>query len=59
MYKRVLLLLDLEGVNHVVGSSYSGLSGDVEQLNIAKICFQKNLIPIFILDLAICTWIGI
>ena len=36
MYKRVLLALDLEGVNFVVGEPYGGLSADIEQYNIAK-----------------------
>ena len=31
MYKRVLLALDLEGVNMVVGEPYCGLSRDTEQ----------------------------
>ena len=36
MYKRILLALDLEGVNNVVGEPYSGLSRDTEQWRIAK-----------------------
>lgn len=36
MYKRVLLLCDLEGVNHVVGVPYHGLSRDTEQWEIAR-----------------------
>ena len=36
MYKRVLLALDLEGVNRVVGKEYLTLSQDEEQFNIAK-----------------------
>ena len=36
MYKRVLLALDLEGVNHVVGEPYSGLERDTEQWKIAR-----------------------
>lgn len=35
MHKRVLLLLDLEGVNNVVGEPYSGLSKGTEQWQIA------------------------
>ena len=31
MYKRVLLALDLEGVNYVVGEPYNGLERDTEQ----------------------------
>ena len=36
MYNRVLLLLDLEGVNNVVGEPYSGLGKETEQWNIAR-----------------------
>ena len=36
MYKRILLALDLEGVNFVVGEPYSGLSKNTEQWCIAK-----------------------
>jgi len=36
MYRRVLFALDLEGVNHVVGEPYSGLSRDTEQWYIAR-----------------------
>ena len=36
MYKRVLFALDLEGVNHVVGEPYSGLSRDTSQWCIAR-----------------------
>lgn len=36
MYKRVLLALDLEGVNHVVGEPYKGLVRDCEQWKIAR-----------------------
>ena len=36
MYKRVLLALDLEGVNMVVGEPYCGLSRDTEQWHIAR-----------------------
>lgn len=36
MYKRVLLALDLEGVNNVVGEPYMGLSKDTEQWEIAR-----------------------
>ncbi len=36
MYKRVLLAVDLEGVNFVVGEPYSGLSKNTEQWCIAK-----------------------
>ena len=36
MYKRVLLALDLEGVNHVVGEPYCGLERDTEQWKIAR-----------------------
>lgn len=35
MYKRVLLLLDLEGVNLVKGEAYSGLSRDSQEWKIA------------------------
>ncbi len=35
MYKRILLGLDLEGVNHVVGEPYEGLSKGSEQWQIA------------------------
>ena len=35
MYKRVLLALDLEGVNRVVGEPYCGLERDTEQWRIA------------------------
>ena len=36
MYKRVLLALDLEGVNYVVGEPYSGLERDTVQWKIAR-----------------------
>ena len=36
MYKRVLLALDLEGVNYVVGEPYSGLERDTAQWKIAR-----------------------
>ena len=36
MYRRVLLALDLEGVNNVVGEPYMGLTRDTEQWSIAK-----------------------
>lgn len=36
MYKRVLISLDLEGVNRVVGVPYSGLARDTEQWHIAR-----------------------
>ena len=36
MYQRVLFALDLEGVNHVIGEPYRGLSRDTEQWNIAR-----------------------
>lgn len=36
MYKRVLLALDLEGVNNVVGEPYMGLHRDTEQWHIAR-----------------------
>ena len=36
MYKRVLLALDLEGVNNVVGEAYSGLSKESDQWYIAR-----------------------
>ena len=36
MYKRVLIALDLEGVNYVVGVPYEGLSKDTEQWHIAR-----------------------
>ena len=36
MYKRVLLALDLEGVNYVVGEPYNGLERDTEQWKIAR-----------------------
>lgn len=36
MYKRVLLALDLEGVNNVAGEPYMGLRRDTEQWNIAR-----------------------
>ncbi|MBE6607855.1 MAG: hypothetical protein E7633_04820 [Ruminococcaceae bacterium] len=35
MYKNILFLLDMEGVNNVVGTPYSGLSTDNEQYPIA------------------------
>ncbi len=35
MYKRVLFALDMEGVNNVVGTPYSGLSADNEQYPVA------------------------
>lgn len=36
MYKRVLLALDLEGVNYVVGEPNSGLSRDTAQWHVAR-----------------------
>ncbi|MBE6601764.1 MAG: peptidase M55 [Ruminococcaceae bacterium] len=36
MYQRILLALDLEGVNHVVGEPYIGLLRDTEQWEIAR-----------------------
>ena len=36
MYKRILLLCDLEGVNNVVGEPYKGLGRDSEQWEIAR-----------------------
>ena len=36
MYKRILLLCDLEGVNNVVGEPYHGLSRGTEQWEIAR-----------------------
>ena len=36
MYKRILLALDLEGVNHVVGEAYQGLAAGTEQWEIAR-----------------------
>ena len=36
MYRRVLLALDLEGVNNVVGEPYMGLTRDTEQWSIAR-----------------------
>lgn len=36
MYKRVLISLDLEGVNRVVGEPYSGLARNTEQWHIAR-----------------------
>ena len=36
MYKRVLLALDLEGVNRVTGEPYSGLSRNTEQWFVAR-----------------------
>ena len=36
MYKRVLLALDLEGVNNVVGEAYSGLGRETEQWYVAR-----------------------
>ena len=36
MYKRVLLALDLEGVNNVAGEPYSGLARDTEGWCVAK-----------------------
>ena len=36
MYKRVLLLNDLEGVNNVVGEPYQGLFKDSEQWHVAR-----------------------
>ncbi|MBR3716179.1 MAG: M55 family metallopeptidase [Clostridia bacterium] len=35
MYKKILLALDMEGVNNVVGTPYSGLSTDNEQYPVA------------------------
>ena len=44
MYKRVLLLTDLEGVNNVVGEPYQGLFKDSEQWHVARkqIAFELN-----------------
>ena len=36
MYKRVLISLDLEGVNNVIGEPYSGLHRDTDQWRIAR-----------------------
>ena len=36
MYKHILIALDLEGVNNVVGEHYSGLSKSTEQYEIAQ-----------------------
>ncbi len=36
MYKRVLLAMDLEGVNNVVGEPYMGLLRDTEQWTVAR-----------------------
>ena len=36
MYRRILLLCDLEGVNRVVGVPYEGLHRDTEQWEIAR-----------------------
>lgn len=36
MYKRVLLALDMEGVNNVTGEPYSGLSKGSEQWYVAR-----------------------
>lgn len=36
MYKRVLLALDLEGVNNVVGEPYKGLARGTEQWDVAR-----------------------
>ena len=36
MYKRILLLCDLEGVNHVVGVPYEGLAKGTDQWEIAR-----------------------
>ena len=36
MYKRVLIALDLEGVNRVVGEPYHGLSRDTSEWLIAR-----------------------
>lgn len=36
MYKRVLIALDLEGVNNVVGEPYNGLARDTEQWQVAR-----------------------
>ena len=36
MYKHILIALDLEGVNNVVGEPYSGLSKSTEQYEIAQ-----------------------
>ena len=36
MYKRILLLCDLEGINHVVGVPYEGLLSGTEQWEIAR-----------------------
>ena len=36
MYKRVLLALDLEGVNNVIGEPYSGLGKETEQWYVAR-----------------------
>ena len=43
MHKRVLLALDLEGVNYVVGVPYGGLSADPEQYNTAKAQAVKEI----------------
>ena len=47
MHKRVLLLLDLEGVNNVVGEPYSGLSKGTEQRGLARSvgADQRHLFP--------------
>ncbi len=37
MYKRVLIALDLEGVNKVIGTPYEGLSVGTEQYEIARV----------------------
>lgn len=36
MYQRVLFAVDLEGVNHVVGEPYMGLSRDSDQWHVAR-----------------------
>lgn len=43
MYKRVLLALDLEGVNNVVGEAYMGLGHDTEQWKVARVQAVKEL----------------
>lgn len=43
MYKRVLLALDLEGVNYVVGEPYVGLGRDSEQGCIARAQAAKEI----------------
>ena len=43
MYRRILLLCDLEGVNRVVGEPYHGLGRDTEQWEIARRQAAKEL----------------